>query len=55
MTLTAFLLVFLSVFLHAIWNFLSKKTNPSGAFYLLSSTTAADVDSSHGRTSRKYS
>ena len=41
MTLTAFLLVFLSVFLHAIWNFLSKKTNPSGAFYLLSSTTAA--------------
>ncbi len=41
MTLTAFLLVFLSVFLHATWNFLSKKTNPSGAFYLMSSSTAA--------------
>ena len=41
MTLTAFLLVFFSVFLHATWNFLSKKTNPSGAFYLMSSSTAA--------------
>lgn len=41
MTLTAFILVFLSVFLHATWNFLSKKTNPSGAFYLMSTTTAA--------------
>lgn len=41
MSLTAFVLVFLSVFLHAAWNFLSKKSNPSGAFYLISSTTAA--------------
>ena len=41
MTWTAFLLVFLSVFLHASWNFLSKKSNPSGAFYLVSSTVAS--------------
>ncbi len=35
MSFTAFVLIFLSVFLHAAWNFLSKKGNPSGAFYLL--------------------
>ena len=40
MTLTAFVLVFLSAFLHATWNFLSKKGNPSGAFYLITSCTA---------------
>lgn len=41
MTLTAFFLILVSVFLHAGWNFLSKKTNPSCAFYLLSTSTAA--------------
>ena len=45
MTLTAFLLVFLSVFLHAGWNFLSKKTNPSGAFYLVMAIVAAAATS----------
>lgn len=41
MTLTAFLLIFVSVFLHASWNFISKKNTPSAAFYMLSSATAA--------------
>lgn len=41
MPLSAFLLVFVSVFLHAGWNFLSKKTRPSLAFYSLASLTAA--------------
>ena len=41
MTLTAFLLIFVSVFLHAGWNFISKKSTPSAAFYMLSSATAA--------------
>lgn len=41
MTWIAFLLVFFSVFLHAGWSFLSKSTRPSGAFFLLSSSTAA--------------
>lgn len=41
MTLTAFLLIFVSVFLHAGWNFISKKNTPSAAFYMLSSATAA--------------
>ncbi len=41
MTLAAFFLVLVSVFLHAGWNFLSKKTVPSLAFYALSSATAA--------------
>ena len=41
MTLSAFCLVFISVFLHAGWNFLSKKSNPSGAFYMLASSTGA--------------
>lgn len=41
MTLAAFLLIFLSSFLHVTWNFLSKSTRPSLAFYLLMSSTAA--------------
>lgn len=41
MTLIAFLLVLVSVFLHAGWNFLSKKQIPSLSFYSLTSTTAA--------------
>lgn len=45
MTWTAFLLVFLSVFLHASWNFLSKKRNPSGAFYLVMAVTATAATS----------
>lgn len=41
MTLTAFILIFISVFLHAGWNFLSKKGNPSGAFYLTMAIVAS--------------
>lgn len=41
MTFSAFLLVFTSVFLHAGWNFLSKKKNPSQAFYCIMSSTSA--------------
>lgn len=37
MTLTAFVLVFISVFMHATWNFLSKKDSPTLAFFWLSS------------------
>lgn len=43
MTLIAFILVLVSVFLHAGWNFLSKKSNPSAAFYTISSTVAATI------------
>lgn len=35
MTLVAFLLVFVSVFMHAAWNFLGKKESPSSAFFFL--------------------
>lgn len=35
MTITAFILTLLSVFMHALWNFLSKANRPSCAFYLL--------------------
>ncbi|MBR7121090.1 MAG: hypothetical protein IKC94_02480 [Lentisphaeria bacterium] len=35
MTFTAFILVFISVFMHAGWNFLGKKESPSAAFFLL--------------------
>ena len=35
MTLSAFFLIFLSIFLHAGWNFISKSARPSGAFYLV--------------------
>ncbi len=40
MTWIAFLLVSGSALLHASWNFLSKSTRPSAAFFLLSSSTA---------------
>ncbi len=40
MTLIAFTLIFFSVFLHAGWNFASKKSVPSGAFYFLMSATS---------------
>ena len=43
MTLTAFLCIFASVFLHASWNFLSKKTQPSLAFYMVMTCTAATI------------
>ena len=35
MTLKAFLLIFASVFMHAAWNFMSKKESPTAAFYML--------------------
>jgi drug/metabolite transporter (DMT)-like permease len=41
LSLTAFLLILASVFLHAGWNFISKKSVPSLAFYSLSCGTAA--------------
>ena len=41
MTLLAFLLILLSVFLHVTWNLLSKKVAPSLSFYVLMSYTAA--------------
>jgi drug/metabolite transporter (DMT)-like permease len=41
MTLGAFILIFLSSFLHVTWNFLSKSTRPSLAFYLLMSAMSS--------------
>lgn len=35
MTITAAVLVFISVFMHAAWNLLSKTTQPSTAFYII--------------------
>lgn len=35
MTVPAFLLILASVFLHVTWNMLSKKSNPSMAFYMI--------------------
>jgi len=43
MTSRAFLLVLISVFLHAGWNFLSKRARPSLAFYSLASTSSCLV------------
>ena len=43
MTVVAFLLIFVSVFLHVTWNMLSKGTTPSPAFYSLMSFTAAAI------------
>ena len=43
MTLTAFLLIFFSIFLHAGWNFMSKATRPSAAYYLIANTVAAVI------------
>ncbi len=41
MTPAAFILVFLSVFLHVAWNFISKSVRPSLAFYMLMTGTSA--------------
>jgi drug/metabolite transporter (DMT)-like permease len=41
MTLTAILLITLSAFIHAFWNFLSKRQNPSTAFFLIASVISA--------------
>ena len=35
MTITAAILIFISVFMHVAWNMLSKTTTPSTAFYLI--------------------
>ena len=43
MTLAAFILTLLSVFMHALWNFLSKANKPSCAFYLLMNLVSAAV------------
>ena len=43
MTLHAFLLILLSIFLHVGWNFISKKNTPSAAFYLLNSMTSCTI------------
>jgi len=43
MTPLAFILVFFSVFLHVTWNFLSKRTAPSLAFYTLMSATSSCI------------
>ncbi len=43
MTLTAFFLILFSVFLHVGWNFLSKRTVPSLAFYAISTGAAAII------------
>ena len=43
MTIAAFLLILLSVFLHTGWNFLTKAHHPSVAFLLLVNTAAAAV------------
>ncbi len=41
MSLTAFLLISISVFLHAGWNFLSKAYRPSIAFFMLANSSIA--------------
>jgi len=38
MTTTAAILLFISAFTHAGWNFISKKENPTQAFYLVANT-----------------
>ena len=43
MTLSAFILILLSVFLHALWNFMSKANRPSCAFFLLMNLVSAAV------------
>ena len=43
MSVTAFLLIFVSIFLHAGWNFMSKATRPSAAYYLIANAVAAVV------------
>ena len=39
MNLTAFLLLLVSVFMHAAWNFLGKKESPSSAFFFLTAVS----------------
>ena len=41
MSIFAFFLIFVSVFLHVAWNFISKSVKPSLAFYMLMSLTAS--------------
>ena len=41
MTWTAFILIFISVFLHAAWNTISKSVKPSMAFYSIMGITAS--------------
>jgi len=41
MTLPAILLITLSAFIHAFWNFFSKRQNPSTAFFLIASVVSA--------------
>jgi len=41
MTLPAILLITLSAFIHAFWNFFSKRQNPSTAFFLIASLVSA--------------
>lgn len=41
MTLPAILLITCSAFIHAFWNFLSKRQNPSTAFFLIASLVSA--------------
>jgi drug/metabolite transporter (DMT)-like permease len=41
MTLTAILLITFSAFIHAFWNFLSKRQNPSTSFFLIASIVSA--------------
>ena len=43
MTLIALLLVTVSAFTHAFWNFLSKRQNSSSAFFLMASVTASAI------------
>lgn len=40
MTIPAIVLVLMSTFMHAGWNLLSKRQNPSGAFFLIASLAA---------------
>lgn len=41
MTITAILLITFSAFIHAFWNFVSKRQNPSTAFFLIASVISA--------------
>lgn len=41
MPITAILLITLSAFIHAFWNFFSKRQNPSIAFFLIASVVSA--------------
>ena len=41
MSFFAFVLIFVSVFLHVAWNFISKSVKPSLTFYMLMSSTAS--------------